>query len=48
MNGSKILEKSNLSNEIQIDISKLPEGCYILIGSIDNKVIVKKIIKYGR
>jgi len=46
--GIKVLEKNNLAREVQLDLSKLHEGNYILVGYTDNKKIVKKIIKYRR
>ena len=49
MMGKKVLEKNNLAQEVQLDLSVLPQGSYILMGRADNnKTIVKKVIRFGR
>lgn len=45
LNGRKIMEKTNLSNEIQLDLSFLLQGTYIIIVDTDKKRIVNKIVK---
>jgi V8-like Glu-specific endopeptidase len=48
MNGRKIIERANFANEIQLNLSSLHIGSYILIIDTKERRIVKKVIKYGR
>ena len=45
LNGSKIMEKINVSNELQLNLSFLQNGTYILILFSDKRQFVNKIIK---
>lgn len=45
LNGRKIMEKANLSNELQLNLSFLHNGTYILIIITDKNKLVNKIIK---
>lgn len=47
VNGRKVIENSYSSSQIRLDLSKLPQGLYILIAYTGKNRIVKKIIKYG-
>jgi len=47
LNGRKIMEKRNLTNELQLNLSFLQNGTYILMIYTDNRKIIKKIIKNG-
>jgi len=47
LNGRKIMEKTNLSNELQLNLSFLKNGTYILIVNTDKNKLVNKIIKTG-
>ncbi len=47
LNGRKIIEKRNLTNELQLNLSFLQNGTYILMIYTDNRKIIKKIIKNG-
>ncbi len=47
LNGRKMIEKTNLTNEMQLDLSFLIKGTYILVVYTDKKNIVHKIIKSG-
>jgi len=45
-NGRKIIENTYSSSQIRLDLSKLPQGLYILTTYTEKNRIVKKIIKY--
>ena len=47
LDGRKVFEKTNLTNEMQIDLSFLQQGTYILIFYTDKKNIIKRIVKIG-
>jgi len=47
LNGRKVMEKTNLPNEIQLNLSFLQKGTYILIAYSNKKQFVNKIVKTG-
>jgi len=47
LNGRKIIERENSVNEIQLDLTSLVAGTYILILDTKEKKLVKRVIKYG-
>ncbi len=48
LSGRKVIERNYSANEIQLNLSSLAEGTYILIIDTKEEKIVKKVIKYGR
>ncbi len=47
LNGRKVLEETNLSNEIKLNLTSLFQGTYILVTYTDEKYTISKIIKTG-
>ena len=47
LNGRKVMEETNLSNEIKLDLTSLFQGTYILVAYTDEKYIINKIFKMG-
>ena len=47
LNGRKVMEKTNPTNELKLDLSSLPSGTYILISCTEKRKLVNKIVKIG-
>lgn len=47
LDGKKVIEKTHLANEMQLDLSFLQYGTYILMIDTNEKHIVHKVVKIG-